>query len=455
MSVICNAVSELIMELLKDRVDKLLDLGVDKYILNEVFPEFIDLDNVNENYKQKEPKIKHFEKLYEKESEKESVNTSIFSKLPLKKVSDEPEEEAVNTSIFSKLPLKKMAEENTTVKSTKLPVQSQQTKSQQAKVKSQESMSDESEVATIRPQYVKQEKYPQDYSDGSVVLVLNYGPASHGLFGDFKQLYAEFKNVFLMKKNNNGQSDYAFNSGLKFGPGWLLKNKAKLPELKKALRLNRINFREVEFNEYLEEIIAASAKKSVTPKNLPQKNVTIAKTVTPTNSTSTTTNKSTSTTTNKSTTPKTATTKPLPLPIKAQQIIQSINGDVSLVMNAWGNFEDEESGFIFMMVPIGKGGADEPIVIGAQHPSPPKGTKGIDTLVQLSNDYREECEKRGYKYITLDIIEIIRKKNKTLASKLEPLIQEDNENEEINESESEQDVIVSNDDSSSGHSNEQ
>jgi hypothetical protein len=116
---------------------------------------------------------------------------------------------------------------------------------------------------------IEAKKYPQDYSSGKVVLVLNYlgnsGKSSaHALFGDFSKTYSKFKDSFLKTSTFT-----SYNPGLKFGPGWVIKIKTKLDEVKKALKKEGIKFREVEYADYLKEVSSPKKlEKAKSPKKV-------------------------------------------------------------------------------------------------------------------------------------------------------------------------------------------
>lgn len=98
-------------------------------------------------------------------------------------------------------------------------------------------------------EYQPKEKFPQDYSDGTVVLVLNYGAKSHALFGDFKKTHSKFKDYM-----NKNKDVYSFNQGLLFGAGWVIKKKDSLKDVKKALKKHDIDFDVFEKDDYLEKV---------------------------------------------------------------------------------------------------------------------------------------------------------------------------------------------------------
>jgi len=102
------------------------------------------------------------------------------------------------------------------------------------------------------------DKYPQDYSDGKVVVIENYGAKSHALFGDFGKTYSSFKDKHL-----KGDKNYSYNQNLRFGPGWILMNKEGIGELCKALKKAKIKFQRIENDDY----VASLQKDSKTKKS--------------------------------------------------------------------------------------------------------------------------------------------------------------------------------------------
>ncbi len=89
--------------------------------------------------------------------------------------------------------------------------------------------------------------------EDEVVIVLNYGPKSHAIFGDFAKKHVIFKDNYLKKT-----SWVKANNRLAFGFGWVVMNKSKLGELKKAFNRFNIEYRTIKKRDYENEIRTTS-----------------------------------------------------------------------------------------------------------------------------------------------------------------------------------------------------
>jgi hypothetical protein len=74
---------------------------------------------------------------------------------------------------------------------------------------------------------------------GKVIIVIDYGPRSHALFGDFGKTYVKFKDHYI--KN---QQWLRYNGGLAFGQGWVITKKEMLGDLRNTLKNENIPFQE-------------------------------------------------------------------------------------------------------------------------------------------------------------------------------------------------------------------
>jgi hypothetical protein len=81
-----------------------------------------------------------------------------------------------------------------------------------------------------------------------VVIILNYGPKSHAVFGFDTKAVKDG----LMGLNTEGKKDViSFNGKLEFGAGWVITNKTKLASVIKFLDKNEIAHKEIERDAFL------------------------------------------------------------------------------------------------------------------------------------------------------------------------------------------------------------
>ena len=222
-----------------------------------------------------------------------------------------------------------------------------------------------------------------------VILVLNYTDKSHALFGDFAKTYLGFKNDYLKQ-----QKWMIFNQSLCFGPGWVVRDKAMVVELRKALKSNKISFREVEKDIFVKELTKKAIEISDTSSDeskMTKKEVQVAETI--------------SSKTKKVEPKETKKVEPVAPKIKKNQ---------------WGNFADDQSGLVFKKLPIGEKGKQVTIIIGYQNPSPGDDITGIESVLPLTSDHLEEAaEKHSYQTMTDEIIKTVKKLDKDLAEQLQ------------------------------------
>ena len=270
------------------------------------------------------------------------------------------------------------------------------------------------------------DKYPQDFSKGQVVLVMNYTARSHALFGDFKTTYSNFKDMYLTLNKNL----YSPNSRLVFGFGWILKVKSKVDELKAELKAQGIKFREVDMEVYLAEVKAAELKTEEAPSidDSPSESEEEQQPPSPP--------------------PKTKkSSKPAPVKAKkvskaapaktkkTSKVVDSPPKKNKIAKNDWGNFEDD-NGFVFTKLPIGKKGRKMIVAVGYQNPEPSDVEEGLATVLPFDEGLEEECADRGHKYLTEDMIETIRKYDQALSDELQELMERDDafDSEDVDES---------------------
>lgn len=266
--------------------------------------------------------------------------------------------------------------------------------------------------------------------DGKEVIVcLNYGPKSHALFGDFGKTHEKFKESFLKSTKFIGSGPK-----LAFGFGWVVKDKSKLPEVLAALKKAKIPFREVEREEYenevrekkggkVEEVEESEGEEEETPEEKPVPKKEAAKKPAPKE-----------TPKEKPAAKKPATAAPKKEATKPAEKSETTT-KLSAKKNDWGNNEEEETGFVFMKLAVGKNGTSIPIVVGWQDPDCKTSEKGLKSVNPLDDEAIEDCKKRKWKYLTEDMIATIRKKNQSQAKALQEVMDKNDEEEDAEEAE--------------------
>lgn len=117
--------------------------------------------------------------------------------------------------------------------------------------------------------------------------------------------------------------------------------------------------------------------------------------------------------------------------------------------NACGNLEDNETGFVFCKLPIGKNKKLLPVTVGWQNPTVKDGEKGLATVLPLDEDAIEECKTNGWRVLTQDMIAIVNKSDAKLAKNLTEILTRElaeSDDESDLEDESEDDTDESEDD---------
>lgn len=306
--------------------------------------------------------------------------------------------------------------------------------------------------------YPQREKFPQDFSDGKVVLVLNYVSSpdkpsySHALFADFGKTYIKFKDSFL--KNSDLM---AYNMGLIFGQGWIVKNKNRVGEVRKALTSAGIKYREVEFAEYLEEV--KNPKQDPPPKDL-SKDVKPPKETPKEVSTKKVESKQvieieakevSSSSDEESEIPVVETkkviknkpkvepkdvpkveSKPPPakeIKSKVQSSTPKADNKKSVKKNSHGNYEEADTGTIIMKLPIGKDGILTRVALGYQDPLRHT-EKGLLSVSKFDSELEKAAKSLGHTVLSADIIQVVKKKDEVLATKLLELWNREEVNDE-------------------------
>lgn len=217
-----------------------------------------------------------------------------------------------------------------------------------------------------------------------IVVCLNYGKRSHVLFGDFRQ-YADFKDDFLKK-----QTYIKANGRLAFGFGWVIMDKTKLKEVVSALKKAKIPFRKIERVDYEKEV---NGEETEDEPPSPKKNDD-----------------------EKSPSPK-------PSPKKTTTKLKTKKND-------WGNREEDNTGFIFDLLPVGKDGKKSAVVIGWQNPSHPKDGNKYESIYPLDEECFATCKEKRWKYLTDEMVKTVKKHNKKLAGHLGNILTRDIESDD-------------------------
>ena len=255
---------------------------------------------------------------------------------------------------------------------------------------------------------VKEKKQPKKVVFGDsdeATLVTNYGAKSHALFGDFGKTYIGFKGSFLMKTKY-----MKANPNLAFGFGWVMMDKSKLSEVERALEEADIPYRKVERSVYQkekeggsveeeeeEEVPAKKVEKKEAPAKKVEKKEAPAKKV------------------EKKEAPAKKVEKKKEPTKKVEKKVK-----VKATKNLWGNAEEADSGFIFKMLPIGEKGKNVGVVVGWQDADADQETmKGLDSVFPLDEVMEDECKEKGWLFVNDEIMEILNKKDKNLAKRLQ------------------------------------
>lgn len=291
----------------------------------------------------------------------------------------------------------------------------------------------------------------QTHNGDEVIIVMNYGAKSHAVFGDFNKTYVKFKDEYLKKTpwiKPNGK--------LAFGFGWVVMNKDKVGEIESALKDKNIPFRKVDRKEYEKEIRSKQksegsteeedsdsepqevvkppppAKKSKAdktpveadePKAKPPAKKT--KKVDEPKANPPPAKKAKEPKSKPPPAKKTKADEPKPPPAKKagnSKDSESGGGErLKATKNDWGNNEESATGYIFMMLPIGTGGKKLPVAVGWQDADAKTSVKGLASVVPFNSELEEECAKKKWRYLTNEMIGIIRSSNPQLAKDLETM----------------------------------
>lgn len=333
---------------------------------------------------------------------------------------------------------------------------------------------------------------PKTPSEGEgVIIVLNYGPKSHAIFG------ADTKGVKdgLMALNTPGKKDVvSFNSKLDFGAGWVITNKTKLATVQDFLDENEISHTEIERDAFVSgeapsvesapsapkkkasktaktsapkakvasktapKVAAKKAKTSPVMEENPEEEATDLQSMTLQQlkaiakeaGITTTGTKDvliqriekhrTGETSSKTKTSSKSKSKAVEKKTKAAPKAKAVaDGPIKVVARKNGNenFVEEETGLVFLEAPVGSGGRKVKLAVGVQNTESEE--IGLASVFPLDEDMIAICEERKWQYLTDDMMEIIAKKDADLHEQLTSLVQgsstknDEEENEGSNE----------------------
>ena len=267
-------------------------------------------------------------------------------------------------------------------------------------------------------------KAPESDSD-EIVVVLNYGPKSHALFGATEANKDKLMSLNPARGDKSGNKKLVgYNQNLAFGPGWTVIDKERLSEVTDLLTAESIPFREIERKEYETETgLGSRAKTAATkPKAAPAK--------APAPKTKAAAPKAPATKAKANTAPA-KTAAPKSKAGEAPKIVAQ--------KNSWNNLEEAETGIIFLELPVGVAGRNVSVAIGVQDPDAETTVKGLASVLPLSEENVAECENNKWRVLTDEIMATVEKKNKTLHKKLvemrERVVEEGEAEEEVVEDE--------------------
>ena len=313
--------------------------------------------------------------------------------------------------------------------------------------------------------------------DGKVYLVLNYGPKSHALFGDTMAISDTVLNPLNEKCVAEGKKKViGYNKGLAYGPGWVIIDKERVKEVETALKKAKVVYDSLEKIEYekLRETKAKAVKDDEPEDEDPaeveeeeqeqlevepiEPKVVKAKTVKKVDAKAKTTKSEAKakkteeaepaeedeevveaapaktvkakvakakevTAKAAKTTAKAAKTKDVKAKAapKAAPKAKGRDASVSVQENKWGNYEDAQSGIVYLQLPTGINGRAESIAIGKQDSDAEYSVKGIESVLPLEQCDIDECNKQKRRVLTKSIMETLKKKDAVIFAQLDKM----------------------------------
>lgn len=262
-----------------------------------------------------------------------------------------------------------------------------------------------------------------------VVLVLNYSEKSHAIFGDFVKTYGKFRENYL--KLQKGKISFA--KALYFGSGWVIVKNA-ITDLKKNLKASKIEFREIEMEDFKKEMAPQSSQGHTLQKDSHSEEEKVKPQSKVEEICTTKTTSTTSKTKVKEEPPKKEVqvvlskkdTKPIATKVSKGDEPNIIKGPLKeeITKNEWGNMAGEDTGLVFMNLPVGVKGKVK-VAIGYQDPEPKKGATKLDTVKNLKTSHKEEAKLYNYKVLTDTMVDTIRLTDNDKAKVLDDILGRD------------------------------
>lgn len=261
-----------------------------------------------------------------------------------------------------------------------------------------------------------------DYSSlDEFTLMLNYGPKSHALFGETKEIKPKLMEYNKTYKEETGDKKnlFSYNGKLKVDgedtPGWTITDKDKLDDVKAFLDELGVKYNEVEKEKKGKAKKETEAKKEA--KKPPAK--TDAKK-------GTAKDKDAKTDAKKDTkkdakTDKKASDKPV---LKAQK-------------NSWDNMEEADTGYIFLELPLGVGGRKVPVVVGKQDSDAEEDVKGLASVLPLDDEEKAACDEHKWRVLSDEDMAVVEKKAKKVHAELKKMLERESAEPEEHESDAE------------------
>lgn len=260
-----------------------------------------------------------------------------------------------------------------------------------------------------------------------VVVILDYSDKENAIFGDFVKAYNSFKDKYL--KDNHW---FRYHNKLVFGAGWRMLDKTKMPELRKAFKAANIPFREVTRKDYEKE--SSSGKSTPNIEEVSDNE----ETVSPPKVVQTVAKKEAAKPEVKSIPPKKGVkeapkvdVKPEPVKPLAKKGAKVVDEPApekrKILRNGFGNFEEAETGLVFIKLPVGAGGKLVNVCVGYQNPEPEKGETGNETIFALTKEHIDAAIAGSHKILDDEMIEKVREKGedeekyKELADQLDDI----------------------------------
>lgn len=90
-------------------------------------------------------------------------------------------------------------------------------------------------------------------------------------------------------------------------------------------------------------------------------------------------------------------------------------------LNDWGNYEEKDTGLIFVQLPVGPKGCIVGVAVGTQDISQEKDIRGLDSVVPLTSDMIEVCKTQKWRFLNDAVLRIMEKKDGVVFTNLEKI----------------------------------